>query len=101
MSRVSHLLPTRGVGGTVRASTQQLKSGRSQGLHLTLILSLWANLASEKGTYSLSHPGLAHSKLLSCSAKLKVSSNPWGERQMLVDTFGAADNCFSEFLLSF
>lgn len=64
----------------------------------------------KKGTYAFkahhagrvgTTTGLDHSKLLSYSAKFRVSSNPWGELRMLVDTFGAADNCFSEFLLSF
>lgn len=85
---------------------------RSQGLHHHLILSLWANLADKRGggghILKAHHAGrvgtptgLNHSKLLSYTAKFKVSSDPWGEPQMLVDMFGAADNCFSEFLLSF
>lgn len=75
------------------------------------LLSLWGQTKQiKKKAYALkahhagrmgTTTGLDHSKLLSYSAKFKVSSNPQGELRMLVDTFGATDNCFSEFLLSF
>lgn len=47
------------------------------------------------------HTGVDHSKLLLYNVTFKMSPNPQGKHQMPVDTFGAADNCFLEFLLGF